>query len=230
MAAPWRGARRPGADPSSLSTPAAVVEAVRGTTDVLGIIPAVDVQPSVRALAVDGRSLFGNGRDPIARGVAAHVPARHRPRARGRANAVRPDSDMDSCRGRRRHERPRGLSSRRPARRRAGLPMGRRHGARSSPGRAAASVSPPSRRNGRGSRRRARIVHRSGRLAREPRRSCSRPATSTIRTGSSSRSIRRSRPAFAMPASTSCRWRTTTSATPARTGSSRRSGTSRRRV
>jgi poly-gamma-glutamate synthesis protein (capsule biosynthesis protein) len=39
-----------------------VLEAIRGTTDVLGIIRAADVQPSVRALAVDGRSLFGNGR------------------------------------------------------------------------------------------------------------------------------------------------------------------------
>ncbi len=44
------------------ASPDGVLEAVRGTTDTLGIVRAADVRPSVRALAVDGRSLFGNGR------------------------------------------------------------------------------------------------------------------------------------------------------------------------
>jgi poly-gamma-glutamate capsule biosynthesis protein CapA/YwtB (metallophosphatase superfamily) len=43
-------------------TASGVLDAVHGTTDVIAVIPAADVDPSVRALAVDGRSLFGNAR------------------------------------------------------------------------------------------------------------------------------------------------------------------------
>ena len=52
---------RPGSTVSTAS-PEAILEAVRGSTDTIGIVRAGDVRPSVRALAVDGRSLFGNGR------------------------------------------------------------------------------------------------------------------------------------------------------------------------
>jgi len=43
-------------------TPRAVIAAVRGRSDVLGIVRASDVRPSVRALGVEGRTLFGNAR------------------------------------------------------------------------------------------------------------------------------------------------------------------------
>ena len=43
-------------------SPKAVVAAVQGRRDVLGFIRAADVRPSVRALGVDGRTLFGNAR------------------------------------------------------------------------------------------------------------------------------------------------------------------------
>jgi hypothetical protein len=43
-------------------SPQAVLAAVRGRRDVLGFIRAADIRPSVRALGVDGRTLFGNGR------------------------------------------------------------------------------------------------------------------------------------------------------------------------
>ncbi len=52
---------RPGSTVRTAS-PEAILEAVRGSTDTIGIVRAGDVRPSVRALAVDGRSLFGNGR------------------------------------------------------------------------------------------------------------------------------------------------------------------------
>ncbi len=42
--------------------PEAVLSAVVGSGDVLGFVRLADVRPSVRALAVDGRSLFGNQR------------------------------------------------------------------------------------------------------------------------------------------------------------------------
>ncbi len=44
------------------ATSAAILAAVEGTTDVLGIVRAEDVRPSVRALGVDGLSLFGDAR------------------------------------------------------------------------------------------------------------------------------------------------------------------------
>jgi poly-gamma-glutamate capsule biosynthesis protein CapA/YwtB (metallophosphatase superfamily) len=43
-------------------SPRAVIAAVQGRRDVLGFIRAADVRPSVRALGIDGRTLFGNGR------------------------------------------------------------------------------------------------------------------------------------------------------------------------
>ncbi len=43
-------------------TPKAAIAAVQGRRDVLGFVRAGDVRPSVRALAVGGRSLFGNAR------------------------------------------------------------------------------------------------------------------------------------------------------------------------
>lgn len=43
-------------------TPKAAIAAVQGHRDVLGFVPAGDVGPSVRALAVGGRSLFANAR------------------------------------------------------------------------------------------------------------------------------------------------------------------------
>jgi capsule synthesis protein PGA_cap len=42
--------------------PAAVLAAIRGRRDALGFVRAADVRPSVRALGVDGRVLFGNAR------------------------------------------------------------------------------------------------------------------------------------------------------------------------
>jgi hypothetical protein len=42
--------------------PGAVVAAVQGRSDALGFVRASDVRPAVRALGVDGRSLFGNAR------------------------------------------------------------------------------------------------------------------------------------------------------------------------
>jgi poly-gamma-glutamate capsule biosynthesis protein CapA/YwtB (metallophosphatase superfamily) len=42
--------------------PAAVLDAVRGRQDVLGFIRATEIRPSVRALGVDGRTLFGSAR------------------------------------------------------------------------------------------------------------------------------------------------------------------------
>jgi poly-gamma-glutamate synthesis protein (capsule biosynthesis protein) len=52
---------RPGPNVHELA-PAAVIAAVQGRTDVLGLVRASDVRPSVRALGVDGRTLFGNAR------------------------------------------------------------------------------------------------------------------------------------------------------------------------
>jgi poly-gamma-glutamate synthesis protein (capsule biosynthesis protein) len=43
-------------------TPSAVIAAVQGHTDVLGFIRAEDVRPSIRALGIDGRTLFGDAR------------------------------------------------------------------------------------------------------------------------------------------------------------------------
>ncbi len=43
-------------------SPSAVIAAVQGHNGVLGFIRAGDVQPSIRALAVDGRTLFGDAR------------------------------------------------------------------------------------------------------------------------------------------------------------------------
>jgi hypothetical protein len=43
-------------------TPKAVIAAVQGHRDVLGFVRPGDVRPSVRALGVDGRTLFGNAR------------------------------------------------------------------------------------------------------------------------------------------------------------------------
>jgi hypothetical protein len=42
--------------------PRAVIAAVRGRSDVLGLVRASDVRPAVRALGVEGRTLFGNAR------------------------------------------------------------------------------------------------------------------------------------------------------------------------
>ncbi len=52
---------RPGPEVLELA-PAAVIAAVRGRSDVLGFIRASDVGPSVRALGVGVRTLFGNAR------------------------------------------------------------------------------------------------------------------------------------------------------------------------
>ena len=54
----------------AVNSPANVLDAVRGTTDVLGIVRAADVEPSVRALAVDGRTPVRQRPRQIARGVA----------------------------------------------------------------------------------------------------------------------------------------------------------------
>jgi poly-gamma-glutamate synthesis protein (capsule biosynthesis protein) len=67
---------RPGAGVAAASAEE-VLDAVRGTADTIGFVRAGDVRPSVRALDVDGRSLFGNGRVrsihewPLATSVAA---------------------------------------------------------------------------------------------------------------------------------------------------------------
>ncbi len=44
------------------ASPNGVLEAVRGSATTLGLVRAADVRPSVRALAVDGVTLFGNAR------------------------------------------------------------------------------------------------------------------------------------------------------------------------
>jgi poly-gamma-glutamate capsule biosynthesis protein CapA/YwtB (metallophosphatase superfamily) len=43
-------------------SPTAVVAAVEGHTNVLGILRAEDVRPAIRALGIDGRVMFGDGR------------------------------------------------------------------------------------------------------------------------------------------------------------------------
>ena len=43
-------------------TPSAVIAAVQGTTNVLGLLQPEDVRPAIRALGIDGRTLFGNAR------------------------------------------------------------------------------------------------------------------------------------------------------------------------
>lgn len=52
---------QPGPAVSELAAPA-VIAAVRGRSDVLGLVRASDVRPSVRALGLEGRTLFGNAR------------------------------------------------------------------------------------------------------------------------------------------------------------------------
>jgi len=56
-------------------TPSAVIAAVQGTTDVLGLLQPEDVRPAIRALGIDGRTLFGNARVHTIADWALTIPA-----------------------------------------------------------------------------------------------------------------------------------------------------------
>ena len=55
--------------------PDAVIAAVQGTTGVLGLVQPEDVKPSVRALGIDGRTLFGDARVRTIADWALTIPA-----------------------------------------------------------------------------------------------------------------------------------------------------------
>jgi hypothetical protein len=81
------GVSRPAGPTAGSMTASALIDAVQGRTDVLGFVRAEDVRPSVRALGIDGRTLFGDDRvrtiadwaltipGPGAGQVAASTPA-----------------------------------------------------------------------------------------------------------------------------------------------------------
>ena len=179
---------------------ARVLTAVRSSKRVLGLVPAAAVRPTVRALPVDGRSLFGRGHltdlgswPLLAAPGAAAVPrpfdpARHvDPRGRGR-----------------RHARPRGLPpGRHPGQGRPVIP-GTAASPRSSRAPAARSTAAtPSRR---GLAARVAPCARSclGPTSRSSITRARRPMTSpTTRAGSSSPSTLRSSRASPVPASIS---------------------------
>jgi poly-gamma-glutamate capsule biosynthesis protein CapA/YwtB (metallophosphatase superfamily) len=56
-------------------SPSSVIAAVLGTTSVLGLIQPEDVRPSIRALGIDGRSLFGDARVRTIADWALTIPA-----------------------------------------------------------------------------------------------------------------------------------------------------------
>jgi len=78
-----------------VSSPAAVLAAVRARTDVIGVVHADDVDPSVRALSVDGRSLFGDDRVRSLASWPLMIPART-PQATSDASPVPSTFDPSS--------------------------------------------------------------------------------------------------------------------------------------
>jgi hypothetical protein len=56
-------------------SPSAVIAAVQGTTNVLGLLQPEDVRPSIRALGIDGRTLFGDARVRTVADWALTIPA-----------------------------------------------------------------------------------------------------------------------------------------------------------
>jgi poly-gamma-glutamate capsule biosynthesis protein CapA/YwtB (metallophosphatase superfamily) len=56
-------------------SPSAVVAAVQGTTAVLGLVQPEDIKPSIRALGIDGRTLFGDARVRTIADWALTIPA-----------------------------------------------------------------------------------------------------------------------------------------------------------
>ena len=115
----WRGEARPTGASSwparwagaTGSTPEAIRAAVNADPRTLGLLPASEVTPDVRALAVDGVDLFGNDRLRDVAGWPLLVPA-----ASGTDPAsFDPDDDVDPGRRRRRDARPIHLPAHRSA-------------------------------------------------------------------------------------------------------------------